>query len=50
MPEIDVDFAWEALKTLLNIEKDWVPSAKGTSLLYKTFYDCYRSLFGSTSF
>ena len=37
MPEIDVDFAWEALKTLLNIEKDWVPSAKGTSLYIRPF-------------
>ena len=37
MPEIDVEFVWEALKTLLNIEKDWVPSTKGTSLYIRPF-------------
>ncbi len=37
MPEIDVDFAWEALKTLLNIERDWVPSSKDTSLYIRPF-------------
>ena len=42
MPEIDVEFVWEALKTLLNIEKDWVPSPR-VHPLYKAFYDCYRS-------
>ncbi len=37
MPEVDVDFAWEALKTLLNIERDWVPSMKDTSLYIRPF-------------
>jgi len=32
MPELDEDFILESLKKLLNIEKDWVPSAPGTSL------------------
>jgi branched-chain amino acid aminotransferase len=32
IPEIDEDFALNALKDLLDIEKDWVPSAPGTSL------------------
>lgn len=32
MPEIDVDIALKALKELLRVEKDWVPSAPGTSL------------------
>ena len=32
MPEIDVDLALKALKGLLGVEKDWVPSAPGTSL------------------
>ncbi|MBU0769234.1 MAG: branched-chain amino acid aminotransferase [Proteobacteria bacterium] len=32
IPEIDEDFALNALKELLTIEKDWVPSAPGTSL------------------
>jgi branched-chain amino acid aminotransferase len=32
MPEIDVDLSLKALKDLLGVEKDWVPSAPGTSL------------------
>ncbi len=32
MPEIDVDFVLEALKELITIEKDWIPSKKGDSL------------------
>ena len=32
IPQIDEDFAIDALKKLLTIEKDWVPSAQGTSL------------------
>ena len=32
IPEIDRDFALDALKTLLEIEKKWVPAAPGTSL------------------
>lgn len=37
MPEIEVDFAWEALKSLLKIERDWVPSMEGTSLYIRPF-------------
>jgi len=32
IPEVDEDFICFALKQLLNIEKDWVPNAKETSL------------------
>jgi len=32
IPEIDENLALDALKELLTIEKDWVPSAPGTSL------------------
>lgn len=32
MPEMDVDLALEATKKLIALEKDWVPSAQGTSL------------------
>ncbi len=32
MPELDEAFILEALKKLLKVEKDWVPSAAGTSL------------------
>ncbi len=32
IPELDVEFALEATKKLITLEKDWVPSAPGTSL------------------
>src|SRR5699024_7978373 len=32
IPHIDEDFAVEAMKKLIEIEKDWVPSEPGTSL------------------
>ncbi len=32
IPEIDVDFVLGAMKDLLRLEKEWVPSAPGTSL------------------
>jgi branched-chain amino acid aminotransferase len=32
IPEIDIEFVLGALKELLRVERDWVPSAPGTSL------------------
>ena len=32
IPQIDVDFMLEALKTLVNIDRDWIPSQNGSSL------------------
>lgn len=37
IPEIDVDFVMEALVKLIEIEKDWVPSAEGTALYIRPF-------------
>ncbi len=37
IPPIDVDFAVEACKTLVNLEKDWIPEAEGTSLYIRPF-------------
>lgn len=37
IPEIDVDFAVEAVKTLVNLDKDWIPEAEGTSLYIRPF-------------
>ena len=37
MPAIDVDFAIEALKTLVELEKDWVPYGDGRSLYIRPF-------------
>jgi branched-chain amino acid aminotransferase len=32
IPEVDIEFVMSALKELLRVEKDWIPSAAGTSL------------------
>ena len=37
IPEIDVDFALEALKELINIDKDWIPEKQGESLYIRPF-------------
>lgn len=37
IPSIDVDFCLHALKTLLRIEADWVPTSEGTSLYIRPF-------------
>ncbi len=37
IPEVDVDFVIEALRELVSIEKDWIPSKKGESLYIRPF-------------
>ena len=37
LPEIDKEFCLKALKTLIDIDRDWVPSAPGTSLYIRPF-------------
>lgn len=37
IPQIDVDFCIKAVKTLVEVEKDWVPSSEGTSLYIRPF-------------
>ena len=37
IPHIDVDFAVEAVKTLLLVDKDWMPKAEGTSMYIRPF-------------
>jgi len=37
IPPVDPDFCVEALKTLVNIDKDWIPEAEGTSLYIRPF-------------
>lgn len=37
IPDIEVDFALKALKTLISVDKDWVPQAEGTSLYIRPF-------------
>ena len=37
IPQLDEDFAIEAIKKLVNIDSDWIPSAEGTSLYIRPF-------------
>lgn len=37
IPEVDEKFALEALKKLIEIEKDWVPSSQGAALYIRPF-------------
>ena len=37
IPQIDVDFCVEAVKQLVTLEKDWVPTAPNTSLYIRPF-------------
>lgn len=37
IPPLDVDFGVEAIKTLVKLEKDWIPQAEGTSLYIRPF-------------
>ena len=37
IPQVDVDFCVEAVKQLVTIEKDWVPTAPNTSLYIRPF-------------
>ncbi|WP_067836197.1 branched-chain amino acid aminotransferase [Amphibacillus sediminis] len=37
IPEIDPNFALTAIKTLVELERDWVPTAPGTSLYIRPF-------------
>jgi branched-chain amino acid aminotransferase len=37
IPRIDEDFVLVALKQLVNIDKDWIPTAEGTSLYIRPF-------------
>jgi branched-chain amino acid aminotransferase len=37
IPEIDVDFMINALKELVNIQRDWVPTGEGESLYVRPF-------------
>ncbi|KKI90249.1 branched-chain amino acid aminotransferase [Bacillus sp. SA1-12] len=37
IPQIDEEFVVEALKQLVDIDKDWIPTAEGTSLYIRPF-------------
>jgi branched-chain amino acid aminotransferase len=46
IPHIDEEFALKALMELIQIEKDWVPSAPGTSLYIRPFVIATQSSLG----
>lgn len=37
IPQVDVDFCIDAVKQLVNIDKDWIPTSEGTSLYIRPF-------------
>lgn len=37
IPQIDEEFALKALKTLVDVDKDWIPTAEGTSLYIRPY-------------
>lgn len=37
IPQIDAGFVMEAIKTLVKLDEDWIPSLKGTSLYIRPF-------------
>lgn len=44
IPEVDIDFMLEALKELVNVDREWIPAKKGESLYIRPF------VFGSDPF
>ena len=46
IPQIDEDLALEGLKQLINIDKDWVPSADGASLYIRPFIIATEEMLG----
>lgn len=49
IPEIDEDFALEALNELLKIDKDWIPALEGTSLYIRPFIIATEPFLGLAS-
>ncbi|MHA1793223.1 MAG: branched-chain amino acid aminotransferase [Promethearchaeota archaeon] len=46
MPQVDTDLVIEAIKKLVEIEKDWVPHTKGTSLYIRPTYFGTQAILG----
>lgn len=49
IPQIDEQFALEALNELLKIDKDWIPTAEGTSLYIRPFIIATEPFLGLAS-
>jgi len=53
IPTIDTEFALEALKTLVSLEKEWIPASEGASLYIRPFViatDPYLGVRPSTTY
>ncbi len=46
IPKIDEKFAVEAIKTLVKVDEDWVPSAEGTSLYIRPYIFAVDAMLG----
>ncbi len=46
MPKVDVDFHLEAIKSLVSLESEWVPSQPGTALYIRPFMFASRATLG----
>lgn len=46
MPQIDVEFGVEAIKTLVKLEQDWIPTEDGTSLYIRPFMFATEAVLG----
>ncbi|MBQ2676590.1 MAG: branched-chain amino acid aminotransferase [Clostridia bacterium] len=46
IPEIDEEFAVKAIKKLVEVDKDWVPSREGTSLYIRPFIFAVDAMLG----
>lgn len=46
MPPIDEEFVLQALKTLVSLDKEWIPEEKGTSLYIRPFLFATEPCFG----
>jgi branched-chain amino acid aminotransferase len=49
IPELDIDFALEAMKTLIRVDRAWVPSVPGTSLYIRPVTFGTEPMFGVRS-
>lgn len=49
IPQIDEEFALEALKQLIQIDQDWIPTEKGTSLYIRPFIIATEASLGAST-
>ena len=50
IPEMDEDLYVEAVKTLVSVDKDWIPSKEKYGSVHQAFYNCDSAFLGSCGF